>query len=77
MNAFLDLLKFIFCGLLMVVIASIIVTWFVVAVETLNYTKQNNVLLRELCVENDLNVDSLVSITQNDTLNIKINFAEE
>lgn len=77
MNAFLDLLKFIFCGLLVVVIVTIIATWFMVAVETLNYTEQNNVLLRELCIENEINVDSALNVIQNDTLNVKINFVEE
>lgn len=77
MNAFLDLLKFIFTGLLVVVMASIILTWFVVAVETLNYTKQNNVLLKKLCIENEINVDSALNVIQNDTLNVKIKFVED
>ena len=72
MNAFLDLLKFIFTGLLVVVIATIIGTWFVASMETLNYTKQNNVLLKKLCIENEINVDSALNVIQNDTLNIKI-----
>ena len=77
MNAFLDLLKFIFTGLLLFVIVTIIGTWFVVSVETLNYTKQNNVLLKELCIENEINVDSALNVIQNDTLNIKIKFVED
>ena len=77
MNAFLDLLKFIFTGLLVVVIATIIGTWFVASMETLNYTKQNNVLLKKLCIENEINVDSALNVIQNDTLNIKIKFVED
>lgn len=45
--------------------------WFATSIDTLHYAKQNNVLLRELCVENGLNVDSLINTTQNDTLNLK------
>lgn len=77
MNAFLDLLKFIFTGLLVAVIATIIGTWFVASMETLIYTKQNNVLLKELCIENEINVDSALNVIQNDTLNVKIKFVED
>ena len=72
MNAFLDLLKYIFCGLLVGVAAATIGCWLIASLEAYTYTKQNNVLLRELCVENGLNVDNLISTTQNDTLNLKI-----
>lgn len=72
MDAFLDFLKFIFYGLLTIVVAVIIGCWLAASMETYTYTKQNNVLLRELCIENGLNVDSLMSTTQNDTLNLKI-----
>lgn len=77
MNAFLDLLKFIFVFLLTIVVAVIFACWITASMETLHYTKQNNVLLRELCVENGLNVDSLMSTTQNDTLNLKIDLKGE
>ena len=77
MDAFLDLLKFIFCSLLVIVISFAVSCWFVASLETLHYTKQNNILLKELCVENGLNVDSLMSTTQNDTLNLKIHLKEE
>ena len=77
MNAFLDLLKFIFCGLFVIVVAVTLACWLFASMETLHYTKQNNVLLRELCVENSLNVDSLISTTQNDTLNLKIDLKGE
>ena len=69
MNIFLDLLKGMFCSFLAIFIVLAIVYWLMTSTETLHYTKQNNVLLRELCVEKDLNVDSLIIITQNDTLN--------
>lgn len=72
MNAFLDFLRFIFLSLLTIVVTITLVCWLVVSIETLHYTKQNNVLLRGLCVENGLNVDSLISTSQNDTLNLKI-----
>lgn len=77
MNAFLGLLKFIFTGLLVAVIATIIGTWFVASMETLNYTKQNNVLLKKLCIENEINVDSALNVIQNDTLNVKIDIKGE
>lgn len=71
MNIFLDLLKGMFCSFLAIFIVFAIVYWLITSTETLYYTKQNNVLLRELCIENGLNVDSLMTITQNDTLNLK------
>ena len=71
MNIFLDILKGMFCSFLAIFIVLAIVYWLITSTETLYYTKQNNVLLRELCIENCLNVDSLVTITQNDTLNLK------
>ena len=77
MNAFLDFLKFIFLGLLVIVATITIVCWIVASMETLHYTKQNNVLLMELCVESGLNVDSLISTTQNDALNLKIDLTGE
>ena len=77
MNAFLDLLKFIFCGLIVIVVAVTLVCWISASMETLHYAKQNNVMLKELCVENGLNVDSLLNTTQNDTLNSKIDLEGE
>ena len=77
MNAFLDFLKFIFLGLLVIVATIKRVCWIVASMETLHYTKQNNVLLMELCVESGLNVDSLISTTQNDALNLKIDLTGE
>lgn len=68
MNAFVDFLRFI-C---LIVITLIMIFLFAGSVDTLHYAKQNNVLLRKLCVENGLNVDSLISTTQNDTLNLKV-----
>ena len=72
MDAFLDFLKFMFLSLFAIVVTVILTCWIVASMETLHYAKQNNVLLRELCVENGLNVDSLMSTTQNDTLNLTI-----
>lgn len=65
MNAFLDFLKFIFCFLLAIVVAVVMACWIVASMETLHYTRQNNVLLRELCAENGLNIDSLINTTNN------------
>ena len=72
MELFLGFLKFIFVGLLTIVITIAITCWFITSLETLQYTKQNNVLLKELCVENGINVDSALNTVQNDTLNLKI-----
>ena len=77
MDAFLDFLRFIFLSLCTIVVTIVVVFWLMVSVETLYYTKQNNALLRELCVENDLNTDSLINTTQNDILNSIINLKEE
>ena len=71
MNVLLDILKGMFCSFLAIFIILAIAYWLITSIETLYYTKQNNVLLKELCVENGLNVDSLITITQDDTLNLK------
>ena len=77
MNVFLEILKFIFYFLLAIFVAVIIVCWLAASMDTLHYTKQNNILLKELCVENGLNVDSLLNTTQKDTLNLKIDVKGE
>lgn len=77
MDAFLDFLKFIFLGLLTIVVVVIMICWLFASMETLHYTKQNNVLLKELYVENGINVDSALNTVQNDTLNLKINIKGE
>ena len=71
MELFLDILKFIFGSLLTIVITVIIVCWLAASIETLHYTKENNILLKELCVENGINVDNVLNTVQNDTLNLK------
>ena len=76
MNAFLDLLKFIFGGLLTIVVTVIIVCWLMGSIETLHYTKENNVLLKALCVENGINVDSVLNTSANDTLNVNVKIGE-
>ena len=70
MDAFLDLLKFIFGGLLTIVVTVIIVCWLMASIETWHYTKENNILLKELCVENAINVDSVLNTLANDTFKI-------
>ena len=77
MNIFLDILKGMFCSFLAIFIVLAIVYWLITSTETLYYTKQNNVLLRELCVENSLKLDSLVTITQNDTVNLKFRYKRQ
>lgn len=77
MDLFLDILKCIFSVLFVIVVTVILGCWITASMEALHYTKQNNILLKELCVENGLNVDSLMSTTQNDTLNLKIDLKGE
>lgn len=79
MNAFLDLLRFIFWGIVAIFVGSIIGIWFTASLDTYITTKENNILIKEMCVKNGLNVDSLINTTQNDTLNLnlKIGIKEE
>lgn len=77
MNAFLDLLKFIFCGLLAIFVGVIIGAWIGASIDTYTKIKENNILIKDMCIKNGLNVDSLISTTQNDTLNFKIGIKEE
>lgn len=74
MNAFLDLLKFIFRVIVVIFVGLIIGIWFTASLDTYTTTKENNILIKELCIKNGINVDSLINIEQNDTLilNLKI-----
>ena len=71
MSIFLEILKSIFLGLFIMAVVVTLVCWISVSMDTLHYTKQNNVMLKELCVENGLNVDSLLTTTQNDKTDLK------
>lgn len=51
MNAFLELLKFIFCGLIAIFVAVIIGVWFTASLDTYTTTKENNILIKELCIK--------------------------
>lgn len=77
MNAFLDLLKFIFWSLLAIFVGLIIGIWFTASLDTYTTTKENNILIKELCIKNGINVDSALNVIQNDTLNVKIKFTED
>lgn len=79
MNAFLDLLKFIFCGIIAIFVGSILGIWFTASMDTYITSKENNILIKEICMKNGVNVDSLINTTQNDTLNLnlKIGIKEE
>lgn len=74
MNAFLDLLKFIFCGIVAIFVGVIIGVWFGASIDTYTKIKENNILIKDMCIKNGLNVDSIINIHQNDTLilNLKI-----
>ena len=63
--------------MLTIVVTGIMICWLMASIETLHYTKQNNVLLKELCIENGINVDSVSNTVQNDTLNLKIDIKGE
>lgn len=79
MNAFLEVLKFIFLSIIAIFVGSIIGVWFTAALDTYITTKENNILIKEMCVKNGLSVDSIINTTQNDTLNLnlKIGIKEE
>lgn len=69
MNAFLDMLKFIFWVIVAIFVGSIIGIWFTASLDTYITTKENNILIKEMCIRNGLNIDSLISTTQNNALN--------
>lgn len=77
MKEFLELLKAIFMGLLVGIVVVIVGCWFSISLDTILYTKQNNLLLKELCIKNEINVDSVLNVIQNDTLNVKIDIEGE
>lgn len=71
MNAFLEFLGGIFLCAVAIFVAFTIVVWFIATLDTYTMTKENNILIKEMCLKNGLNVDSLISTTQNDTLDVK------
>ena len=76
METFLEILEGICKFIFSIVVAIAFVVWFFAAIETLTVTKQNNALIKELCIEQGLDVDSILSVATNDTLNIKVKFEE-
>lgn len=72
MNAFLEVLKVIFWVIVAIFVGLIIGIWFTASLDTYITTKENNILIKELCIKNEINVDSVLNVTQNDTLNVKI-----
>lgn len=77
MNEFLEFLKVIFWCIIAFFAVDIIVVWFCTSIDTYIVAKENNILIKEICIKNGLNIDSLISTTQNDTLNLKIYIKEE
>lgn len=77
MNAFLEVLKVIFWVIVAIFVGFIIGIWFTASLDTYITTKENNILIKELCIKNEINVDSVLNVTQNDTLNVKIDTKEE
>lgn len=69
MNAFLEVLKFIFWVIVASFVGVIIGVWFSASLDTYITTKENNILIKEMCIRNGLNIDSLISTTQNNALN--------
>lgn len=74
MDAFLDILRLIFWGVLVFFVVVIIGVWIDISIDTYITIKENNILIKDMCIKNGLNVDSLINIHQNDTLilNLKI-----
>jgi hypothetical protein len=69
MNAFLDMLKFIFWVIVAIFVGFTTGFWFTTSLDTYITTKENNILIKEMCIRNGLNIDSLISTTQNNALN--------
>lgn len=77
MNAFLEVLKVIFWVIVAIFVGLIIGIWFTASLDTYITTKENNILIKELCIKNEINVDSVLNVTQNNTLNLNIDIKEE
>jgi hypothetical protein len=77
MNAFLDMLKFIFWVIVAIFVGFTTGFWFTTSLDTYITTKENNILIKELCIKNEINADSVLNVTQNDTLNVKIDIKGE
>lgn len=74
MDAFLEILRLIFWGVLIFFVVVIAGVWTDISIDTYITTKENNILIKDMCIKNGLNVDSIINIHQNDTLilNLKI-----
>lgn len=77
MNAFLEVLKVIFWVVVAIFVGLIIGIWFTASLDTYIMTKENNILIKEMCIKNEINVDSILNVTQNNTLNLNIDIKEE
>lgn len=74
MDVFLDILRLVFWCIFVFIVVVTIGVWFGASIDTYTMTKENNILIKDMCIKNGLNVDSLINIHQNDTLilNLKI-----
>lgn len=74
MDAFLDILKLVFWCIFVFIVVVTIGVWIDISIDTYITTKENNILIKDICIKNGLNVDSIINIHQNDTLilNLKI-----
>lgn len=74
MDAFLEILRLIFWSVLVFFIVVIVRVWVDISIDTYITTKENNILIKDMCIKNEINVDSVLNIHQNDTLilNLKI-----
>lgn len=76
LDIFLDILRFCAIVLISIFAALMLMLWLDTTITTNKKVKENNCLLKELCVKQGINADSIISQMNNDTIQANIEVEE-
>lgn len=72
LDIILDILRFFAIVLISIFAALMLMLWLGTTITTNKKVKENNCLLKELCVKQGINADSIISQMNNDTIQVNI-----
>lgn len=72
LDIILDILRFFAIVLISIFAALMLMLWLDTTITTNKKVKENNCLLKELCVKQGINADSIISQMNNDTIRVNI-----
>jgi cell division protein YceG involved in septum cleavage len=72
LDIILDILRFFAIVLISIFAVLMLMLWIDITITTNKKVKENNYLLKELCVKQGINADSIISQMNNDTIQVNI-----